>query len=82
MSERGSKRERNRAGGAAVLAYLAGATLIAALIWTVVIEHDPDQWLVGAVLCIALGGSAGHVADGWVKRYVQARLDDLDAEER
>ena len=52
---------------------LAGLTIIGIAIAQVVASGRPDQYTIGALLALALGGSVGRAVDTAVKGYVDAQ---------
>jgi lipoprotein signal peptidase len=54
---------------------LAGLTILAIAIYQTVTDGRPDQYTIGAVLALALGGGVGRIADGLVKGYVASQVE-------
>lgn len=64
-----------------VIVFLAGAAIIAIAIYQTVADGHPDQYTIGALLALALGGGVGRVADTLIKGYIKGQVDQLQPRE-
>ena len=56
------------------IVFLAGAAIIAIALFQTVTHGAPDQYTIGALLALALGGGVGRAVDGAVRAYVAAQV--------
>ena len=57
------------------IVFLAGLTIVFIALFQTVTHGAPDQYTIGALLALALGGGVGRVVDTAVKGYVKAQVD-------
>lgn len=62
-------------GTSSWIVFLAGIAIIVIALFQTVTHGAPDQYTIGALLALALGGGVGRVADTLVRSYVSAQID-------